>query len=272
MLTEHIDSLNFPGLEVFTSLTDKRLRTLTEQERGIFIAESPKVIKRALVAGCYPLALLCEGKHIEGDAAEIISLIERRNPEAKLFTGERDVLAALTGYTLTRGVLCAMQRPEMPEASTMLARARRVAVLEDISDAVNVGAIMRSAAALGLDGVVIDTQSCDVLNRRAVRVSMGNVFMIPKFVTSDPIGLLKDCGFKCAALALRENTLPIDARILKKEPRLAIVLGNEGNGLKQATIDRCDYTVKIPMLEGVDSLNVAAAAAVAFWELRLEQV
>lgn len=267
MIIHNIESLAHPGVEVYSSLTDTRMRDCSEKERGIFIAESPKVIKRALAAGIKPISLLCERKHIEGDAAEVISIIDSIDPSLPLFTGERGVLQNLTGYKLTRGVLCAMVRPEPIDASELLSGARRVAVLEEISDAVNIGAIIRSAAALDIDAVIIDSGSCHPLNRRAVRVSMGNVFLIPWLVCDNPVSLLHEHGFKCAALALRDDNVSVGDPVLREEPRLAIVLGNEGDGLRRETIERCDYCVKIPMRPGVDSLNVAAAAAVAFWQL-----
>lgn len=268
MKFQTIESLSDKRAEIFAQLTESQLRNRIEPEQGIFIAESPKVISRALRAGLFPVALLCEEKHIAGDAAEVINEIVRRNPEATLLTGNPKILSELTGYRLTRGVLCAMRRPAPLPISTLLEGASRVAVLEEISDAVNVGAIIRSAAALGIDAIVLDPQSCDPLNRRVVRVSMGNIFSIKWGVVENPVNVLQEAGFKCAAMALRHDTISLDSPLLEDEPKLAIVLGNEGEGLKTSTISACDYTIKIPMREGVDSLNVAAAAAIAFWQLR----
>lgn len=262
-----IESLSDPDAEIFAQLTENQLRNRVEADQGIFIAESPKVIARALRASIFPLALLCERKHITGDASGVIAGIVKANPHAALLTGESEVLKELTGYRLTRGVLCAMRRPALPTLSALLDGAARVAVLEEISDAVNVGGIIRSAAALEIDALLLDTKSCDPLNRRAVRVSMGNIFSLRWGVAQNPVRELREHGFKCAAMALRQDTISLDSPLLKDESRLAIVLGNEGSGLRESTIAECDYTVKIPMKEGVDSLNVAAAAAIAFWQL-----
>lgn len=261
-----------PELDLFCRLTEAQLRNRLEPEKGIFIAESPTVIGLALDAGCEPLALLTERKFIEGKAAGIID----RCGGVPIYTGEREVLAGLTGYELTRGVLCAMRRPAPRDFREIAAGARRVAVLENVVDSTNVGAIIRSAAALGIDAVLLTPSCCDPLNRRAVRVSMGTVFQIPwAYIGEDPArwpnpGLtwLRELGFKTAAMALRENSVSIDDAGLAAEPKLAIVLGTEGTGLTRRTIADCDYTVRIPMQHGVDSLNVAAASAVAFWELR----
>lgn len=261
-----------PELDLFCRLTEAQLRNRLEPEKGVFIAESPTVIGLALDAGCEPLALLTERKFIEGKAAGIID----RCGGVPIYTGEREVLAGLTGYELTRGVLCAMRRPAPRDFREIAAGARRVAVLENVVDSTNVGAIIRSAAALGIDAVLLTPSCCDPLNRRAVRVSMGTVFQIPwAYVGEDPArwpnpGLtwLRELGFKTAAMALREDSVSIDDAGLAAEPKLAIVLGTEGTGLTRRTIADCDYTVRIPMQHGVDSLNVAAASAVAFWELR----
>ena len=259
-----IDSLSHPGVEVFSTLTEAQLRNRLEPQKGIFIAESPKVIHVALNAGYEPLALLCERKHIEGDAA---SLIERCG-DIPIYTGERELLASLTGYTLTRGVLCAMRRPVPKTVEEVCQDAKRIAVIDGVVDTTNIGAIFRSAAALGIDAVLLTPSSCDPLNRRAVRVSMGSVFLLPWTWLEAPISSLRTLGFRTAAMALSDNSVPIDHHSLKDEPRLAIVLGTEGDGLSHQVIQETDYVVRIPMWHEVDSLNVAAASAVAFWELR----
>ena len=259
-----IDSLSHPGVEVFSTLTEAQLRNRLEPQKGIFIAESPKVIHVALNAGYEPLALLCERKHIEGDAA---SLIERCG-DIPIYTGERELLASLTGYTLTRGVLCAMRRPVPKTVEEVCQYAKRIAVIDGVVDTTNIGAIFRSAAALGIDAVLLTPSSCDPLNRRAVRVSMGSVFLLPWTWLEAPISSLRTLGFRTAAMALSDNSVPIDHPSLKDEPRLAIVLGTEGDGLSHQVIQETDYVVRIPMWHEVDSLNVAAASAVAFWELR----
>lgn len=260
-----INSLSHPGVEVFSTLTEAQLRNRLEPQKGIFIAESPKVIHVALNAGYEPLALLCERKHIEGDAA---SLIERCG-DIPIYTGEREVLASLTGYTLTRGVLCAMRRPASKTVEEVCQGAKRIAVIDGVVDTTNIGAIFRSAAALGIDAVLLTPSSCDPLNRRAVRVSMGSVFLLPWTWLEAPISSLRTLGFRTAAMALSDNSVPIDDPSLKEEPQLAIVLGTEGDGLSPQVIQETDYVVRIPMWHEVDSLNVAAASAVAFWELRL---
>ena len=259
-----INSLSHPGVEVFSTLTEAQLRNRLEPQKGIFIAESPKVIHVALNAGYEPLALLCERKHIEGDAA---SLIERCG-DIPVYTGERKLLASLTGYTLTRGVLCAMRRPAPKSVEEVCQGAKRIAVIDGVVDTTNIGAIFRSAAALGIDAVLLTPSSCDPLNRRAVRVSMGSVFLLPWTWLEAPISSLRTLGFRTAAMALSDNSVPIDHPSLKDEPRLAIVLGTEGDGLSKQVIQETDYVVRIPMWHEVDSLNVAAASAVAFWELR----
>lgn len=267
-----ITDLSRPELDVFCRLTEAQLRNRLEPEKGVFIAESPTVIGLALDAGYEPLALLTERKFIEGKAAGIIA----RCGEIPLYTGEREVLARLTGYELTRGVLCAMRRPSPKDFREVCAGTRRVAVLENVVDSTNVGAIIRSAAALGIDAVLLTPSCCDPLNRRAVRVSMGTVFQIPwAYIGEQPadwpspgLDWLNELGFKTAAMALREDSVSIDDEGLAAEPKLAIVLGTEGTGLTTRTIADCDYTVRIPMQHGVDSLNVAAASAVAFWQLR----
>ena len=259
-----IDSLSHPGVEVFSTLTEAQLRNRLEPQKGIFIAESPKVIHVALNAGYEPLAILCERKHIEGDAA---SLIERCG-DIPIYTGERELLASLTGYTLTRGVLCAMRRPVPKTVEEVCQDAKRIAVIDGVVDTTNIGAIFRSAAALGIDAVLLTPSSCDPLNRRAVRVSMGSVFLLPWTWLEAPISSLRTLGFRTAAMALSDNSVPIDHPSLKDDPRLAIVLGTEGDGLSHQVIQETDYVVRIPMWHEVDSLNVAAASAVAFWELR----
>ena len=259
-----IDSLTTPGIEVFCTLTEAQLRQRIEPEKGIFIAESPKVIRVALDAGYQPVSLLCEQKHIMGDAADIIS----RCGDIPVYTGSRELLASLTGYTLTRGVLCAMHRPLPQTEETIVKDARRIVVIDGVVDATNVGAIFRSAAALGIDAVLLTPTSCDPLNRRAVRVSMGSVFLVPWTWTTSSIRSLSALGFRTAAMALTDKSISIDNPNLAQESKLAIVMGTEGDGLSHETIADADYVVRIPMAHGVDSLNVAAAAAVAFWQLR----
>lgn len=259
-----ITSLTQPGVEVFATLTEAQLRNRLDPQRGVFIAESPKVIRVALAAGYEPLALLCEEKHITGDAADIVA----RCGDIPVYTGERDLLASLTGYTLTRGVLCAMRRPTPPSVADVCSNARRIVVVDGVVDTTNIGAIFRSAAALGIDAVLLTPTSCDPLNRRAVRVSMGSVFLVPWTWIDAPINSLQDLGFKTVAMALSDNSVSIDDETLNKEPRLAIIMGTEGDGLADRVIADADYVARIPMAHGVDSLNVAAAAAVAFWQLR----
>jgi tRNA G18 (ribose-2'-O)-methylase SpoU len=259
-----ISSLQEKGLEVFSTLTEAQLRMELEPEKGLFIAESPKVIRVALDAGWQPTALLCERKHIEGDARDIVE----RVGDIPIYTGNRELLAKLTGYTLTRGVLCAMRRKVMPSVAEVVKDARRIVVIEAVTDTTNIGAIFRSAAALGIDAVLLTRDTCDPLNRRAVRVSMGSVFLVPWTWLDGPITSLHEYGFHTAAMALSDNSISLDDTRLKEEPQLAVIMGTEGDGLPQQTISEADYTVKIPMAHHVDSLNVAAAAAVAFWELR----
>lgn len=260
-----INSLDIPGVDVFSTLTEAQLRNNLNPSKGIFIAESPKVIHVALDAGYVPISLLCERRHITGDAAGIID----RCPDIMVYTGSRDLLQSLTGYTLTRGVLCAMRRPKLRTADEVLLNARRVAVIDGVTDTTNIGAIFRSAAALGIDAVLLTRTSCDPLNRRSVRVSMGSVFLIPWTWLDENIDSIKQYGLKTVAMALRDDSVPIDSPLLCSEPRLAIILGTEGDGLSQNVIDNADYTVRIPMAHNVDSLNVAAASAVAFWQLRV---
>ncbi|MBR5729709.1 MAG: RNA methyltransferase [Prevotella sp.] len=264
MAIVEISSLEEPGVEIFGSLTEAQLRNRVEPKKGIFIAESPKVIHVALNAGYEPLSILCEKKHIEGDAA---SLIERCG-DITVYTGERELLSRLTGYTLTRGVLCAMRRPQPPRIEDICRDSRRIVVIDGVVDTTNIGAIFRSAAALGIDAVLLTRNSCDPFNRRAVRVSMGSVFLVPWTWLDEGIVSLHQYGFKTAAMALSDDSIALDNPSLKAEERLAIVMGTEGDGLPQETISKADYVVRIPMSHDVDSLNVAAAAAVAFWELR----
>lgn len=264
-----IDDLSRPELDVFARLTEAQLRSRVEPEKGIFIAESPKVIELALDAGCQPLALLMERSKADGPARELI----RRCADVPLYTADREILAGLTGFALTRGVLCAMRRPQPRTMEEVCRGARRLAVLEGIVDATNVGAIFRSAAALGVDGVLLTSTCCDPLRRRAARVSMGTVFQIPwaRIPLSWPeqgLARLQEAGFRTAALALNERSISIEEPRLAAEARLALVLGTEGDGLCADTIAHCDWTVRIPMSHGVDSLNVAAAAALAFWQTR----
>ena len=293
-----ISSLTHPGVDVFCMLTEAQLRQRMEPGKGVFIAESPNVISRALDAGYEPLALMCERKHISGSAAHII----KRCGDVPVYTGDRELLTTLTGYVLTRGVLCAMRRPVLPSMEEICRDTRRIVVIDGVVDTTNIGAIFRSAAALGIDAVLLTRNSCDPLNRRAVRVSMGSVFLVPwtwlngtigdlnKFgfrtaamaLTDDSISIdhpilaaeprlaiVNKFGFRTAAMALTDNSISIDHPILAAEPRLAIVMGTEGDGLPYKTIAEADYVVRIPMAHGVDSLNVAAAAAVAFWQLRI---
>ena len=266
-----ITDFHAPELDPYARLTQNQLRNRLEPEKGIFIAESPKVIDRALDAGYKPVSLLMERKQITGPAAGILS----RCGDAPVYTADREMLAELTGFELTRGVLCAFRRPAPRPVEELCKNARRVAVLEGIVDSTNVGAIFRSAAALNMDAVLINPSCCDPLCRRAVRVSMGTVFQVPWGQLGETpadwpekgMDILHSLGFKTAATALSDRSVSIDDEQLAKEPKLAIVLGTEGDGLAAGTIASCDYTVKIPMSHGVDSLNVAAASAVAFWQL-----
>ena len=262
-----IHSLNEPGVEIFGTLTEAQLRNRLDAERGIFIAESPKVIRVAMQAGYEPLALLCERRHIEGDAADIIE----KCGDIPIYTGERELLSALTGYTLTRGVLCAMKRKAELSVEEVLAsipqQKQRVVIIDSVCDTTNIGAIFRSAAALGIDAVLLTRSSCDPLNRRAIRVSMGSVFLVP-WTWFDSYSTLQPLGFKTAAMALSDDSISLDDPILKAQDKLAIIMGTEGDGLPKETIAAADYVVRIPMSHQVDSLNVAAAASVAFWELR----
>jgi len=263
-----ITDFSAPELTVYARLTEAQLLNRFEPAKGMFIAESPKVIHRALDGGCQPVSLLMERKDITGAAREILA----RCPQIPVYTADEELLCGLTGYHLTRGVLCAMRRPKPPSLAQVCAAAHRIVILENVMNPTNVGAIFRSAAALGMDAVLLTPGCSDPLYRRSARVSMGTVFQIPwTYVDSWPGGgmsELRRLGFKTAALALREDSVSIDDPALCAEEKLAVLLGSEGDGLAGTTIAACDYTVKIPMYHGVDSLNVAAASAVAFWQLR----
>ena len=264
-MTRFIEVTDFgdPRLDVYARLTEAQLAQTPGPKTGLFIAESPKVIARALDAGCKPVSLLVEKNLLGGETEGILA----RCPHVPVYIGENAVLAKLTGYKLTRGILCAMERPPLLQVDAVVQSARRIAVLEDVVNPTNLGAIFRSAAALGMDAVLLTPGCSDPLYRRSARVSMGTVFQVPWAFLDRPLGYLRELGFKTVAMALKENTLPVDDPRLKEEPRLAILLGTEGEGLTDAAIAQCDYTVKIPMYHGVDSLNVAAASAVAFYEL-----
>ena len=267
-----VDDINIPELSIYTHLTDARLRKEYEYEHGIFIAESQTVIEVALDSGCKPISLFTDRRYINERASKIIE----RCGDITVYAADKKLMSQLTGYELTRGVLCAMKRPQLPEVEAICSSARRVAVLEGIADATNIGAIFRSAAALGVDAVLVTPSCCDPLCRRAVRVSMGTVFQVPWTKIGNGIGdwphpgidRLREMGFKTAAMALTDDSVRIDDEKLTAENKLAIVLGTEGDGLSGITISDCDYTVKIRMYHNVDSLNVAAASAVAFWQLR----
>ena len=264
MPTIKIDSLSHPGVEIFSQLSNAQLRNRIEPTQGVFIVESPKVIRVALQNKMQPIALLCEEKHICGDAGDIIE----QCGDIPVYTGPRELLAQLTGYTLTRGVLCAMQRPQPPSLAEVCGQATRVAVIDGVVDTTNIGAIFRSAAALGIDAVLLTRTSCDPLNRRAVRVSMGSIFLVPWTWIDDPTPSLHRLGFKTAAMALTDQSVSIADPCLSTIDRLALILGTEGDGLSAEAISQADYVVRIPMSHNVDSLNVAAASAVAFWQLR----
>lgn len=266
-----ITDFNAPELDVYARLTENQLLNRHEPEKGLFIAESPKVVERALDAGCIPVSLLLEKKHIAGEAKDIIA----RCPDVPVYTAEFDVLTKLTGFQLTRGVLCAMYRPTLPTVEEVCKNARRIAILENVVNPTNIGAIFRSAAALNMDAVLLTPACSNPLYRRAIRVSMGTVFQIPwTYIGEDDcvwpetgMQRIKDLGFKTAAMALCKDSVDIDDKKLLAEEKIAIILGTEGDGLASSTIADCDYTVCIPMSHGVDSLNVAAASAVAFWQL-----
>ena len=260
-----ITDFNSPQLDIYARMSEGQLLNRHEPEKGIFIAESPKVVERALDAGCEPISMLVERKHIDGEAKPIID----RCREVPVYTAPFEVLIQLTGFKLTRGMLCAMHRPQLPNVSEVCSKARRIAVLENVMNPTNVGAIFRSAAALNMDAVLLTHGCSNPLYRRAIRVSMGTVFQIPWTFLNEEKGVseLKELGFKTAAMALTDDSVSIDNEELLAEEKLAIVLGTEGDGLAKETIADCDYTVKIPMSHGVDSLNVAAASAVAFWQM-----
>ena len=267
-----ITDFTAPELDVYARLTEAQLLNREEPAKGLFIAESPKVIERALDAGCQPVSLLMERKHIDSQAKDVIA----RCGDIQVYTADLDILTKLTGFQLTRGVLCAMRRPQLKSVEEVLKDAKRIVILENVMNPTNVGAIFRSAAALGMDAVLLTPGCSNPLYRRAARVSMGTVFQIPwTFIGSEMtdwpepgMTKLRELGFKTAAMALRSDSISIDDPQLMQEEKLAIILGSEGDGLTNDTIADCDYTVLIPMYHGVDSLNVAAASAVAFWQLR----
>ena len=264
-----IQNFSDPALDLYARLTENQLLNRADPENALFIAESPLVIGRALDAGCEPVSFLMERQHIEGKGREILA---RCCQDVPVYTAEESVLAQLTGFHLTRGMLCAMRRPKLPSVEEVCRSARRIAVLENVMNPTNIGAIFRSAAALGMDAVLLTCAGSDPLYRRASRVSMGNVFLIPWTYLpeeGDWTQLLRSFGFRTVAMALRDDSVRLDDPRLAAEEKLAIVMGTEGDGLASTTIASCDYTVKIPMYRGVDSLNVAAASAVAFYELGL---
>lgn len=273
MMQSHIHTIipitdfSAPELDIYARLNENQLFRYYEPEPGLFIAESPKVIERALNAGYEPVSFLVEKKHIEGEAKDVLA----RCSGIPVYTAESDILTQLTGFQLTRGALCAMRRRALPSLTEICSGARRIAILEQVMNPTNIGAIFRSAAALNMDAVILTPGCSDPLYRRASRVSMGTVFQIPWTVADNwpqPVmSQLKQLGFKTAAMALSDNSVSIDDTRLLAEEKLAIILGTEGDGLAETTIADCDYTVKIPMTHGVDSLNVAAASAVAFWQL-----
>ncbi len=260
-----ITDFTAPELDVYARLTEAQLLNRFEPAKGMFIAESPKVIMRALDAGCVPVSLLVERNHVNAEAAEAIE----RCGDVPVFTASLDILTRLTGFQLTRGMLCAMRRPKLKTVEETLVGAKRVAVLENVQNPTNVGAIFRSAAALGMDAVLLTPACTNPLYRRSCRVSMGTVFQVPwTYMGENWLADLKALGFKTAAMALKHDSYAIDDPALREVEKLAVILGTEGEGLLDSTIENSDYTVKIPMYHGVDSLNVAAASAVAFWELR----
>ncbi|MDY5018069.1 MAG: RNA methyltransferase [Oscillospiraceae bacterium] len=264
-----IQNFSDPALDLYARLTENQLLNRADPKNALFIAESPLVIGRALDAGCKPVSFLMERQHIEGKGCEILA---RCCQDVPVYTAEESVLAQLTGFHLTRGMLCAMRRPKLPSVEEVCRSARRIAVLENVMNPTNIGAIFRSAAALGMDAVLLTSAGSDPLYRRASRVSMGNVFLIPWTYLpeeGDWTQLLRSFGFRTVAMALRDDSVRLDDPRLAAEEKLAIVMGTEGDGLASTTIASCDYTVKIPMYRGVDSLNVAAASAVAFYELGL---
>ena len=264
-----IQDFSDPALDLYARLTENQLLNRADPENALFIAESPLVIGRALDAHCEPVSFLMERQHIEGKGREILA---RCCKDIPVYTAEESMLAQLTGFHLTRGMLCAMRRPKLPTVEEVCRNARRIVVLENVMNPTNIGAIFRSAAALGMDAVLLTSAGSDPLYRRASRVSMGNVFLIPWTYLpeeGDWTALLRSLGFRTVAMALRDDSVRLDDPRLAAEGKLAIVMGTEGDGLASSTIASCDYTVKIPMYHGVDSLNVAAASAVAFYELGL---
>lgn len=267
----YIHSLSDTGMDVYSSLTDAKLTDDKLSGRGLFVAESAKVIHVAIQAGYRPVSILTEEKHLKGYAQQILEEMDSLfdTSDMPLYVGTRDILSGITGYALTRSVLCAMQRHPLPSIEDVLRDARRVVVIHGVVDTTNIGAIFRSAAALGIDAVLLTPVSCDPLNRRAIRVSMGNIFLIPwTWITGDVTSVLHAHGFVTAAMALSDNSISLDDPVLKEQERLALIMGTEGDGLPHQTIENADFVVRIPMKNGVDSLNVAAASAVAFWELR----
>lgn len=259
-----ISSLSDPGVEVFSSLTEAQLCDMRLKDRRMFIAESAKVINTAMDAGYEPLSMLAESSHLGGAVEQVI----QRAGDIPVYVGSRELLNGLTGYPLARSVLCAMRRPQLPGVAGVLEGARRIVVIDSVTNTTNIGAIFRSAVALGVDAVLLTSTTCDPLNRRAVRVSMGTVFQAPWTWLDGPVASLHEYGFKTAAMALTDKSITLDDPVLKSVDRLALVMGTEGDGLPEDTISEADYVVRIPMKHNVDSLNVAAAAAVAFWELR----
>ena len=269
---QEITNISAPQLDIYARLSEPQLLHINEPKPGIFIAESPKVIARALGRGCRPISFLAEREQLKGEAEELL----KSCGDVPIYTARMEILTKITGYKLTRGILCAMERPPLPAVEEICQNARRIAVLERVMNPTNVGAIFRSAAAIGIDGILLTRGCSDPLYRRAARVSMGTVFQIPWTYSDEGkdggwpepgMETLRRMGFRTAAMALREDSVSIEDPRLKREERLALILGTEGDGLADGTIADCDYVVRIPMAPGVDSLNVAAASAVAFWEI-----
>ncbi len=261
-----IEDFSSSELDVYARMTENQLVNRADPDKALFVAESPVVIERALDAGCVPVSFLMEEKHVEGKGRRLIE----RCGDVPVYAAPLEVLVRLTGFHLTRGMLCAMRRPKLPSLEQVCAGARRLAVLENVMNPTNIGAIFRSAAALGMDAVLLTSAGSDPLYRRAVRVSMGTVFQVPWTYLpreTDWTQLLHSLGFKTAAMALREDSVSLGDPALNAEEKLAVVMGTEGDGLAASTIAHCDYTVRIPMAHGVDSLNVASASAVAFYQL-----
>ena len=264
MQLREITDFHAPELDIYARLTENQLVNRADPENALFVAESPLVIGRALDAGCEPVSFLMEKKHVTGKGAELLA----RCPDVPVYAAELEVLTQLTGFHLTRGMLCAMRRPKPSDPADILKNAVRIAVLENVMNPTNIGAIFRSAAALGMDAVLLTSAGSDPLYRRAIRVSMGTVFQVPwAYVPEDWPALLRAQGFRTAAMALRDDSVRLDDPRLTQAEKLAVVMGTEGDGLADATIAACDFTVRIPMHHGVDSLNVAAASAVAFYQL-----